>query len=74
LFPQKKILSKEEQKILDKANGIPQRPLTAFTLFVQDYNQKHKGEPNLFKEAATAWVHLKQRKKDKYVETAKKVR
>jgi hypothetical protein len=55
------------------ANGMPERPLTAFTFFVKDYNQKHKGESNLFKEAATAWAHLEQKKKDKFIEMSNKV-
>jgi hypothetical protein len=64
----RKFISKDERKILDQANGMPERPLTAFTYFVKEYNQKHKGQTDLFKQAAAAWSNLDTKKKDRYIQ------
>lgn len=74
LLFQKKVISKEERKIVDQANGIPERPLTAFTIFVKDYNQKHPGEADLFKHAAHAWANLNEKEKSRYAKIQQKVR
>lgn len=52
---------------------MPERPLTAFTMFVKEYNQKHPGESDLFKQAASAWASMSDREKSPYIKIQNKV-
>lgn len=58
---------------MDQANGIPEKPLTAFTIFVKDYNKKNPGKPDLFKMAGQAWANLDDSKREKYTQMQNKV-
>lgn len=68
----KKMISKEEKKLLDQANGMPERPLTAFTMFVKEYNKKHPGESDLFKQAASSWATMTDEEKSPYIKIQNK--
>ncbi|CAO1321532.1 unnamed protein product [Diamesa serratosioi] len=62
-----KRISKEEQKILDKYNGIPIRPLHPFNEFIKDFQKSYSGDSKeRFREASITWKNMNTEDKQKY--------
>lgn len=62
-----KKFNKEEQKLLQKANGIPQKPNNSYAHFVKEFKHTYKGNPKDFMVACgKAWKNISEEDKEIY--------